>query len=48
MIATHRIQEITFEKDMISLKVDGKLIKILLDKISLKLKKANEMQRNFY
>jgi hypothetical protein len=48
MIVTHKIQEITFEKDMISLKVDGKLIKILLDKISLKLKKANEMQRNLY
>lgn len=48
MIATHKIQEITFEKEMISLKVDGKLIRILLDKISLKLKSANEMQRNFY
>ena len=48
MMATHRIQEITFDEDMISLKVDGKLIKILLDKISLKLKSANEMQRNFY
>ncbi len=48
MIVTHKIQEITFEKDMISLKVDGKLIRILLDKISLKLKRANEMQRNFY
>ena len=48
MNATHKIQEITFEKDMISLKVDGKLIRILLDKISLKLKRANEMQRNFY
>ena len=48
MITTHKIQEITFEKDMISLKVDGKLIRILLDKISLKLKRANEMQRNFY
>jgi len=48
MISTHKIQEITFEKDMISLKVDGKLIRILLDKISLKLKRANEMQRNFY
>ena len=48
MIATHKIQEITFEKEMISLKVDGKLIRVLLDKISLKLKSANEMQRNFY
>lgn len=48
MITSHKIQEITFEKDMISLKVDGKLIRILLDKISLKLKSANEMQRNFY
>ena len=48
MNTTHKIQEITFDKDMMSLKVDGKLLKILLDKISPKLKVANEMQRNFY
>jgi len=31
-----------------SLNIDGKLIKVLLDKISSRLKAANDMQRNFY
>ena len=33
---------------MITLKVDGKLIRIFLGKISEKLKNANEIQRSFY
>jgi hypothetical protein len=48
MIAIHTIQDITFNKDMISFKVDGKLIQIMLEKISPRLKAADEMQRNFY
>ena len=48
MIATHTIQDITFDKDSMSLKVDGQEIKVLLDKISSRLKSANDMQRNFY
>ena len=48
MIATHTIQDITFDKDTMSLKIDGKLIKIVLDKVSSKLKSANEFQRQFF
>ncbi|MHB8261634.1 MAG: DUF2442 domain-containing protein [Bacteroidia bacterium] len=48
MIATHTIQDITFNKDLMTLKVDGQQIKILLDKVSLKLKVASDLQRNFY
>ena len=48
MVATHNIQEITFEQNSINICIDGKEIKVLLDKISSKLKTANEVQRNFY
>jgi hypothetical protein len=48
MIATHTIQDIAFDKDSMSLKIDGKQIKISLDKISAKLKSASDLQRNFY
>ncbi len=48
MITTHTIQDITFDKDTMSLKIDGKLIKVALDKVSLKLKAANEFQRQFF
>jgi len=48
MIATHNIQDITFDNDFIQLQIDGKQIKISLDKISLKLKAADKLQRNFY
>lgn len=48
MIATHTIQDITFDKDTMSLKIDGKLIKVVLDQVSSKLKSANEFQRQFF
>ena len=48
MIATHTIQDIAFNKDTMSLKIDGKLITIVLDKVSSKLKAANEFQRQFF
>ena len=48
MIATHNIQDITFDQNSIQLNIDGKHIIILLDKISSKLKSANELERNFY
>lgn len=48
MIATHTIQDISFEKDTMTLKIDGKLIKVVLDKVSSKLKAANEFQRQFF
>jgi hypothetical protein len=48
MIATHTIQDIAFDKDSMSLTIDGKLIKVMLDKVSSKLKAANEFQRQFF
>jgi len=48
MIATHKIQDITFDQNSIRLEIDGKHITILLDKISPKLKAANDLQRNFF
>lgn len=48
MIATHTIQDIVFDKDIMSLKINGKLVKVALDKVSLKLKAAIEFQRQFF
>ncbi len=48
MIATRNIKEITFEQNFINLTIDGKEIRVSLDKISPKLKTANDLQRNFY
>lgn len=48
MIATHNIQDITFDQNSIKLNIGGKQIIILMEKISSKLKSANELERNFY
>jgi len=48
MIATHTIQDITFDQNSLQLSIDGKLFKISLDKISSKLQSANELQRSLY
>ena len=48
MIATHKIEELTFDKNAMFLKVDGKTIEIPLDKASNKLYTANTIQRELY
>ena len=48
MIATHTIKDIYFDKDTMSLNIDGKFIEIAIEKISSKLKTANEFERQFY
>lgn len=48
MIATHNIESIYFEQELICLKVDGKLIKLPMEQVSTKLRSANEMQRNLF
>jgi hypothetical protein len=48
MIATHNIEAISFEQDLICLTVDGQVIKLPLSKVSKKLELANEIQRNLY
>lgn len=48
MIATHTIQDILFSKDIMSLKIDGKLVHVNLQKVSARLLTANDVQRQFY
>ncbi len=48
MVTARKIQSVSFENDSMSLMVDGKQIKVLLETISPRLKNANEIQRNFY
>ena len=48
MIAAHNIETISFEQEMICLKVDGHLIKLPLSKVSKKLESASDIQRNLY
>lgn len=48
MIVTHTIQEVSFFKDMLILKIDGRVINLNLDKLSSKLLAATDMQRSFY
>ena len=48
MIATHNIEPISFEQDLICLRIDGQLIKLPLSKLSKKLEIANDIQRNLY
>ena len=48
MIATHNIEAISFEHDLLCLRVDGQLVKFPLSKVSKKLELANDIQRNLY
>jgi hypothetical protein len=48
MIASHIIQDISFEKDMMLLTIDGRSITVALDKVSSKLKNADEIQRQLF
>lgn len=48
MIATHKIQAVTFDKNFIILQIDGKTVKASLENVSPKLKAANDFQRQFY
>jgi len=48
MIATHTVEAISFEQNLICLQIDGKLVKLPIDKVSKKLESANEIQRNLF
>lgn len=48
MIETFNVQQISINKDFILIRIDSKEIKIPLDKISQKLKNADDFQRNLY
>lgn len=48
MIATHKIESLTFDQNFIYLQVDGKKNKISINKVSKKLEEATEIQRNLF
>lgn len=48
MITKHNIESVIFEQNLICLQIEGKEIKIPLDKVSKKLNSANDIQRNLY
>ncbi|NBV12909.1 MAG: DUF2442 domain-containing protein [Sphingobacteriia bacterium] len=48
MIKTHNIEEVSFNKNFMYLKVDGKTLKLSIEKISMKLFTANEVQKELY
>lgn len=48
MIVAHKIKDITFDHDKMSMNVDGKVISVFIKNISERLYAANEMQRSFY
>ncbi len=48
MIATHKIETIRFTQDFIILNIDGNELTIPLDKLSLRLKSANDIERGVY
>jgi hypothetical protein len=48
MTATHNIQSVSFEQNILCLRIDDKLITLPLEKISKKLEAANDIQRNFF
>ena len=48
MIATHKIEELTFDKIKLLLRVDGKLYTIPVELASSKLANASEIERNLF
>jgi hypothetical protein len=48
MVATNNIEAITFEQNFICLQIEGKKIRIPIEKVSKKLEAANEIQRNLF
>ncbi|MFN5458695.1 MAG: DUF2442 domain-containing protein [Bacteroidota bacterium] len=48
MLISHSIKSISFENDVLILQTDEKFFKIALEKLSVKLKNADDFQRSFY
>ena len=48
MVATHNIESVTFDQNFIRLQVDGRAIKIPIEKASKKIALADEIQRNLF
>jgi hypothetical protein len=48
MVATHNIESVSFEQNLICLQIDGDLIKLPISKVSKKLESATDIQRNLF
>jgi len=48
MIATYNIEQLSFDKENLILKIDAKIFNIPLNKVSSRLEQATEFQRQFY
>ncbi len=48
MKTTHKIEELTFDKNTLRMRVDGKLYRIPIDLASSKLANANDIERNLF
>ncbi len=48
MIATHKIETLTFSEGCLHLYIDGKNISLPLEKLSKKLSLASDVERNLY
>jgi hypothetical protein len=48
MTLSHIIEAVSFEKNMICLKIDGQIIKLLISNVSKKLEAADDIQRSFF
>ena len=48
MIATHNIEKVSFEANLMILQIDGKALTLNLDKLSPKLFNANKIERELY
>jgi hypothetical protein len=48
MVATHNIESVSFEHNLICLQIDGNLIKLPISLVSKKLEAATDIQRNLF
>ena len=48
MVATHNIESVSFEQNLICLRIDGNLIKLPISIVSKKLEAATDIQRKLF
>jgi hypothetical protein len=48
MVATYNIEQVSFDKENLILKINAKIFNIPLNKVSSRLVQATEFQRQFY
>jgi hypothetical protein len=48
MVTTHKIVSLSFDRDHLYIELDDRLVKVELEKVSAKLKNADDVQRMIY